>query len=233
VEADLARADAFVQLLGRTHAKRPPDLPQGYDRLQWEMAVARKLPVLQWLRSDIEPATIFDPQHAELLEGEHVMRIGLEAFKADVVRRTEKKTPPAPVSGSPEQFIFINADGSDIRLAEDIRKEFKSANFSAAVPMLQGSSEDVRLDLEENIVECDALLMVYGEAAPVWVRGQLRLYSKLKHRRKQPVKALALYLGPPGAKPDIGMDLPECIQIDASQGFASETVRQFLTSIHQ
>jgi hypothetical protein len=221
VQADLARADAFVQLFGRTPAKRPPDLPQGFDRLQAEMAVARNIPILQWLRPDVEPGAIIDSQHAALLEGENVMRIGLEAFKAEIVKRVEKEPPAAP---PPEQFIFINADSSDLELAEHLRREFKSANFSAAVPILQGSSEDVRLDLEENIVECDALLMVYG---------QLRLYSKLKHRRKQPVKALAIYLGPPDSKPDIGMDLPECRQIDCRGGMAPETVRQFLAGIHQ
>ena len=72
-----------------------------------------------------------------------------------------------------------------------------------AVPILQGSSEEVRLDLEENIVECDALVMVYGETTPVWVRGQLRLYSKLKHRRKQPLKALAHLFRPAGYRSPI------------------------------
>lgn len=234
LDADLARCDVFVQLLGRTHSKRPPDLPQGYDRLQAERAAARRMPVLQWLRPDLDPATIADPQHADLLAGENVIRIGLESFKAEIVKRAEKKPPPAPAAdAAAKQFIFINADGSDLQLAEELRKEFKGANFSAAIPVLQGSSEEVRLDLEENIVECDALLMVYGAAAPVWVRGQLRLYSKLKHRRKEPLKALAIYLGPPDAKPDIGMDLPECRQIDCRTGASPETVKQFLAGLYQ
>ena len=230
VEADLARADAFVQLFSRTHAKRPPDVPQGYDRLQYERAVARGLPVLQWLRPDIDLSTVADAQHASLLSGENVMRIGLEAFKADILKRVEKRPPPPPPA---EQFIFINADGSDIKIAEELRREFMSAHVSAAVPILQGSSEDVRLDLEENIVECDALVMIYGEATPVWVRGQLRLYSKLKHRRKQPVKALAIYLGPPESKPDIGMDLPEIRRIEYREGTAAESVKQFLSGLLQ
>jgi hypothetical protein len=230
VESDLARADAFVQLLGRTHAKRPADVPQGYDRLQFERAITRGIPILQWLRPDIEPATVSDPQHAALLSGENLMRIGLEAFKADIVKRAEKRSPPAPPS---EQFIFINADGGDLKIAEDLRREFTSAHVSAAVPILQGSSEDVRLDLEENIVECDALVMVYGETTPVWVRGQLRLYSKLKHRRRQPLKALAIYLGPPESKPDIGMDLPEIRRIEYREGMAAESVKQFLTGLLQ
>jgi hypothetical protein len=225
VEADLARAEAFVQLFSRTHAKRPPDMPQGYDRLQFERAITRGLPILQWLRPDIDPATVSDPQHASLLSGENVMRIGLEAFKSDILKRLERKPPPPPPG---EQFVFINADGSDLKLAENLKREFSTFNVTAAVPILQGSSEDVRLDLEENIVECDALVMVYGETSPVWVRGQLRLYSKLKHRRRQPLKALALYLGPPESKPDIGMDLPEIRRIDYREGTAAESLRQFL-----
>ena len=154
------------------------------------------------------------------------MRMGLEAFKAEIVKRVGQAAAAAVARRA--AFIFINADGSDLKLAEDLRREFKNANLIAAIPVLQGSSEDVRLDLEENIVECDALVMVYGETTPVWVRGQLRLYSKLKHRRKQPLKALALYVGPPESKPDIGMDLPEIKQIDYRDGTAAESLRQFL-----
>ena len=162
--------------------------------------------------------------------GENVMRIGLEAFKADILRRVERKAAPAP---PPEQFIFINADGTDIKLAEDLRRELRGAHFSAAIPILEGSSQEVRLDLEENIVDCDALVMVYGETSPVWVRGQLRLYSKLKHRRREPLKALAIYIGPPDTKPDIGMDLAECMQIDCRAGMTAEPVRAFLAGLHQ
>jgi hypothetical protein len=231
VERDLARSELFVQLLGRTHAKRPPDLPGGYDRLQFERAVARGLPVLQWSRPDVDTATVTDEAHAQLLGGENVMRVGLESFKAEIVRRDAKPSGKAPAGE--ERFIFINADRSDIQLADSLRREFAGSKVSAAIPLLQGSSEDVRLDLEENLVDCDALVMVYGEATPVWVRGQLRLYSKLKHRRKQPMKALAICLGPPDAKPDIGMDFADLKQIDCRSGVAAEALRQFLAGIHQ
>ncbi len=234
VEADLGRAEAFVQLLGGRPARRPPDLPQGYDRLQFERAAGHSMPIVQWLRPDIDPATVTDQPHAALLSGENVMRIGLESFKADIVRRLEKPpAPPPPQAPADNEFVFINADGSDLNLAENLRHAFTSANVSAAIPILQGSSEDVRHDLEDNIVECDALIMVYGEATPVWVRGQLRLYSKLRHRRKEPLKALALYLGPPETKPDIGMDLPEIKKIDYREGAAAESVRQFLAGLRQ
>jgi hypothetical protein len=231
LEADLMRAEVFVQLLGSTHAERAADMPSGYDRLQYERAVARGLPVLQWLRPDIDPAAISDPERAQLLAVESVMRMGLEGFKAEVVKRVGK--PPPRSSSGDQQFIFIDADGSDLQLAEDLRRELKRADLIASVPVLRGSSEEVRLDLEENIARCDVLVVVYGETTPDWVRGQLRLYSKLKHRRKQPLKALALYVGPPEAKPNIGMDLPEIKTIDCREGAAAESLRQFLAGQHQ
>jgi hypothetical protein len=235
--ADIGRADAFVQLFGRKAALRPPDLPQGYDRAQADLALARKIPVLQWLRPDVDLDAINDPMYSELLSSPHVVRGTLESFKADIIRQIEKPEPgPGPKPGqapSPDQYIFIDADASDLPLANELLKEFKSKNFSAAIPVLQGSSEDVRRDLEANIVECQALLMVYGETTPVWVRGQLRLYSKLKHRREEPLRALAIYLGPPDSKPDIGMDLPECRQLDCRHGLTPDMVSQFLAGLYQ
>ena len=91
----------------------------------------------------------------------------------------------------------------------------------------------MRLDLEENIVDCDALVMVYGETSPVWVRGQLRLYSKLKHRRREPLKALAIYIGPPDIEARHRHGPAECMQIDCRAGMTAEPVRAFLAGLHQ
>ena len=111
LEADLARADAFVQLLGRTHAKRPPDMPLGYDRLQFETPFHAACRSCNGCApTSIRRASAIGSTQ-ELLSGENVLRIGLEGFKADVVKRVGKPAATAPPS---EQFVFINADGSDI-----------------------------------------------------------------------------------------------------------------------
>ncbi len=207
---------------------RPPDLPQGYDRAQADLALMRGMPILQWLRPDVDIASITDPMHSDLLSGPHVVRGTLESFKADIVKAIEEPEPQPVKPPSPEQYVFIDADAADLPIANELLQELRAKNFSAAIPLLEGEAEDVRRDLEDNIVECDALLMVYGEATPVWIRGQLRLYSKLKHRRDQPLKALAIYVGPPGGKPDIGMNLPECQELTPRR-----RCRQFLAGLYQ
>ncbi len=143
------------------------------------------MPILQWLRPDIDPLTVTDRQHASLLSGENVMRIGLEAFKADIVKRTEKQRAAAGAANPPSSSSSSMPTAATSRSPRICGASSPAPTSARRSRILQGSSEDVRLDLEENIVECDALVMVYGETTPVWVRGQLRLYPKLKHRRKR------------------------------------------------
>ena len=232
VEADMARADAFVQLLGRAPALRPPDLAQGYDRAQLELAEQRDLPMLQWLHPDVDLDAVSDEMHTELLN--RAVRGTLESFKADIVKRLEKQKPETEeaAEGTPpqsDQFIFIDADTADLPIANQLLEELESKQITAAVPFLEGDAADVRQDLEENLVECHALVMVYGSTTPVWVRGHLRLYSKLRHRREQPLKALAIYVGPPEDKPpQIGMKtVPEV------QTLTPEEISKFVSGLYQ
>jgi hypothetical protein len=89
----------------------------------------------------------------------------------------------------------------------------------------------VRADLEENIVECDALVLVYGQTTPVWVRGQLRLFNKLKARRAEPPRILALYSGPPAIKPELGFILPGVREIDCRAAVAVEPMRALIEEL--
>ena len=62
-------------------------------------------------------------EHAKLLSGENVHADragGIQGGHREAARR--KPPPPPPSARRPKQFIFINADGSDIQLAEDLRQ---------------------------------------------------------------------------------------------------------------
>jgi hypothetical protein len=236
VAADLAQPNViFVQLFGRVNAKRPPDLPTGFDKLQYDMAVERKLPILQWLRPDVDIASVSDEQHQALLSGEHVRAVGLEAFKAEVLRKAQEA--PRVDEGPVDPFIFINADEADFDLAEFWRLQLVEKNIETAVPLRSGPAEIVRKDREENLKDCDAVITIYGRAELDWIRAQLRWYRKLKALRKaeqkQPLRQ-AICLGPPPeSKIDIGMDMLDTVQLDCRGGVTAESVRLFLAGLKQ
>jgi CheY-like chemotaxis protein len=227
---DLAQANLFVQLLGKQPGRAPPDLTEGYTRFQYEAAAAQGIEIVQWRRPDLNLDDVTNPQQRALLAGETVIATGLESFKAEVLRRARRPSVPQHKSSRPA-LVFINADKEDADIAKILQAEFGRHHFAAVVPTLDGMAEEVRADLEENIIECDALVLVYGHSTPVWVRGQLRLYNKLKARRTEPPRLLALYTGPPPTKPDIGFTFPDVRQIDCRSAVTLDPVRALIEEL--
>ena len=100
--------------------------------------------------------------------------------------------------------VFINADRSDKELADALLKVFENkANYTAARPLFEGSAKDIVEDLEANLLNCGALVMLYGSAPPAWVRAQLLRYSKLERQRDAPPRVKSIVLGPPTPKPEL------------------------------
>jgi hypothetical protein len=94
---------------------------------------------------------------------------------------------------------------------------------------MEGPAEDILRDLSENIVDCDALILVYGSAENMWVRSQLKLYNKLKPKRSDNDCVVVICNAPPAPKAPIGMRLPEAYEIDYAAVLDSEPVAQFLS----
>jgi TIR domain-containing protein len=204
-EADVPHSGLFVQLLGNFGSRKPPDLPQTYAQYQYETAKGTGLKVLQWRRPDLDLGAVTHRDKL-LLEGADVLAVGLEEFKAEILRSYAQlaKPAPAPVSFDGGCHVFINADSSDKELADALLKIFDDRkNFTAARPLFEGSAKDILDDLEANLMNCEALVLLYGRAPPAWVRAQLLRYSKLERLREAPPRIKTILLGPPAPKPDL------------------------------
>jgi len=99
------------------------------------------------------------------------------------------------------------------------------------LPMREGRPDEIRQDLEANLLDCDGLIVVYGEITEQWVREQLRQWRKMLFRREKPLRALAVYEGPPSEKQRLGMKLPKMHVIDCRQGLQEEKVKGFLSAL--
>lgn len=203
----LVQADLFVQLLGPIKGRCPPDLADGYARTQLGLAQDAGVKALQWRASTLDPATIDDPEHRDLLGGETVMASGFETFKSTVRKRLEREEPmPAQTPGDQTlQTVFVNADEADLDYARHVRDEFARNGFMAATPTGEPTPEL----LKEHLLDCDALVLLYGHASPVWTDRSLRFFNKLRAKREKPPKIVAVLLGPPPEKlGDLGINMP-------------------------
>ncbi len=226
-ETDLAQAKLFVQLLGSFASRKPPDLAQTYSQYQYETAKARGLKVMQWRRPDLDLAAVTH-RDKPLLEGPDVLAVGLEEFKSEILRfcAQAQVKPPAEVAHEGSCHVFINADSRDKELADALLKVFESRkNCTAARPLFEGSAKDILDDLEANLLNCEALLLLYGSAPPAWVRAQLLRYGKLEKQRDTPLRLKTILFGPPAPKPELawsgGFERLDCQDGDVEQRLQS------------
>lgn len=231
VEMDLARTDVFVQLLGKRVGRTPPDLPEGYTRFQAAAAKAANVVILQWRRSDLDPESVADAGYKAMLKGETVIASGLEAFKLQILKEVRKNQRPA-VHRAKSSTVFINADDKDMTFAKEVERECVKNAMTAILPMSGSSAEaeSIRKDLEENLVDCDMLVFIYGDTTQNWIRGQLKFFNKVKPNRKSDPKLLAICVGPP-PKPEIGISFPEAHVIDCPECWNVEGIRKLILEI--
>jgi len=208
VAEDLRQADLYVHLLGPRAGRRPPDLPDGYARSQFDAARSAGLPMMLWRRSDLDLQSVSDPDHLALLNGADVIASGLESFKAAIRNKlgarhpVEKKT--APVS----TVVFINADESDYEVAKTVRQEFQARNMTTVIPMYSRTAASFHKDLKDNLTACDVLVFLYGRAPEAWIRQQLMFFNKLRPGAN--ARIVAMLVGPPeGKSDDPGVTIPE------------------------
>jgi hypothetical protein len=229
-ETDLAQSGLFVQLLGSFGSRKPPDLSGTYSQYQYDAAKGHGLKILQWRRPDLD-LTAITHRDKPLLEGPDVLAIGLEEFKGEILRAWAPPQEKAQVQQHGDCHIFINADRSDKELADTLLKLFEDRkNCTAARPLFEGSAKEIVDDLETNLVNCGALLLLYGSAPPAWVRAQLLRYGKLEKQRDGPLLLKSIVLGPPAPKAELawsgGFD-----RIDCQDGDIVQRVRAILAGL--
>jgi hypothetical protein len=232
LDADLARSRLFVQLLGAIAGKRPPDLPDGYGWLQIERARRRGVPILQWRSPELDLAAIEWSRHREILELATVQMTSLESFKHAI---THALMPPPPASEPRwgvvnRSLVFLNTEPRHRAIAAQIRDAIGN-RADWAEPLFEGPAQEVREDLERNLIECDAMVMVYADN-PGWARAQLRQFRKLSWRRARPVLAIPVIDAPPPEKPDLGMSLDGLVMIDSRAGISPDALFRLSETLH-
>jgi hypothetical protein len=184
---------------------------------------------MQWRDPATIPETVEDPGQRGLLLQDTVCAVPFETFKRLIVETAFEppvKVPVAPLNSS----LFVNAEKSDIDLARQIQ-EYVGKHAWVYLPVTSGKPEEIRQNIEDNIVECDGLLVLYGDGSAVWVQQQLRLYNKLAPRRQRPIKLLAVIDAPPDGKPDVNVQFAGMRIINCRKGIDETALKGVLDTL--
>ena len=226
----LGQSTLFIQLLGEYPGRRPPDIPQGYTRLQLERAQARKLPILQWHDPILKLDQVESQEQRELLEAVSVYAEPLESFKQRIVQQALPPPPPPQAVRASAPVVFINTERRDRTLAETIRDQV-DARLMVTLPVSAGKASELRKDLDDKLRDCDALIVVYGEKTLAWVENQLLYCNKMAPRRDRPFLRLGMYDGPPEEKPTVSTRMPGLEILMCRQGLDAQRLQAFLAPL--
>lgn len=224
---DLGGCALFVQLLSAAPGKRPADLPQGYVRLQYALALDAGKPMMLWRSPGLNLDQIEDRGHRALVDAPTVFAEGFEEFKQAI--RDRLFAPPAPPAPShPNAFVFVDMDSADRPLAAELCQALYRFGVDFALPIQSDNPRENRRDLEENLSACDAVIIIYGVTTVDWVREQLRHCRKAIARRERPLQALALFEGPPEDKRALDMHLHNLRILNCRRGISEAELKRFL-----
>ncbi len=235
---DLAECKLFVQILSGVRGKKVPDGPFGYPRLQYDIARNSGKDVLQWRDQGLDVSSVEDEDHRQLLREVTVRAEGIEDFKREIKRRLLEEPKPDKRKSGPQDLralVFVDSDPDDWDLATVIRDRLREFGVDVSLPVWDQAPEAVREDLELNLTQCHALIVVYGKSTLNWVRRQLLgLYRKAVAQREQPLQALAVYQGPPEDKAPLNIEMHNLRVIDCTHTPADQTkdqLREFITHV--
>jgi hypothetical protein len=89
----------------------------------------------------------------------------------------------------------------------------------------------IRRDLEQNLLYCDGMIVIYGIATATWVREQLLYCRKMLQQRGHPLQALAVYEGPPEPKDPLDFKLPFMDILNGRTGFDEVILQAFIRKL--
>ncbi len=73
-----------------------------------------------------------------------------------------------------DAVVFVNVASEDRPLAQQVQQSLGKNGIASTLPIdhsLNPPPADIRRDLEINLLNCDAVLVVYGESSPLWSKS--------------------------------------------------------------
>ena len=249
VRGQLARATLSVHLIGFNYGVVPEGATRSLVALQQELAAERSaaggLARLLWMPPDLQ---VEDERQRELVEylqtspgvhaGAELLQIPLEDLKAAVHL---KLTPPAPAKSGGEvkkaaqqvTHVYLICDQQDLEASRPLEDFLFDQGFEVTLPLFDEDEAQARIDHEESLCSCDAVLLFYGEAGEPWLRRKLReLQKSAGLGRDKPLLARGIYVAAPVTPQKERLRTLEAMVLrEPGAGFSAAAIAPFLAEI--
>jgi len=248
VREQLTRSKLSIHLIGHNYGVVAEGAEQSIvvrqQSLASQVAPLSELKSLIWLPPGLEIEDERQRKFVENLQNDpavhaasELLEIPVEDLKTLIHR---KLAPPAitvakplVVPGQEHARVYLLCDQQDSEAARPLEDSLFSAGFEVILPFFDEDETQARLEHEENLRTCDAVLVYYGASGELWLRRKLReLQKSAALGREKPLLARAIYVGPPGTPQKERFRTLEAMLIhEPAGGFDAAVLDPFLAAI--
>jgi hypothetical protein len=238
----LLKARLSVHLIGAHYGIVPELEDRSIVRIQHDLAMAHsdnpQFKRLIWLPSDLNPKE--DRQRAFIeylsnspvaLNNAELLREKLEDLKTVIQSQLASlQTKPAQEkTDAGHTYIYLICEQRDF---EAIQPLYQHLYESGSEVMLPAAGENAIEENQQNLRDCDALLIYFGHGSERWLRTQFSEISKVVDRAK-PMLAKAVYVASPRSQPKELFMTREAIVIKNFGDFHPDSLAAFLQKIRE
>ena len=207
VEEMLSNCEMSIHLLGANYGIIPEGTNTSKVELQNNLAAkqdSQSFKQIVWMPPALEAT---DDRQKEYLQNikagkalsvETEFLIGpLEELKFTIKKKLEKEPekPKTVQQESGPKGVYLICDEDDLNDVLPIEDYLFDQGFNVTLPVFDGDQTELREDHQENLINCDGVLIYYNKGNELWVRSKLRDLMKLAgYGRKKPLTAKAVIL---------------------------------------
>jgi hypothetical protein len=243
----LARAKLSIHLIGKNYGVVPEgDVHSVVERQQSVAAeLGGGLQSLIWLA----PGAVIEDErqktfvhHLQTDPAVHataeLLEIAIEDLKTLIHRKLAPPPqvvtkPPASLAQQELIRVYLLCDQQDLEATRALEDHLFANGLEVVLPVFDEDEAQARLEHEENLQDCDAVIVFYGAGSELWLRRKLReLQKSAGLGREKPWLARAIYLGAPATpQKERFRTLEATLLREPAGGFDDAVLEPFLTEI--
>jgi hypothetical protein len=131
-------------------------------------------------------------------------------------------------------MIYLICDQRDLDNTAELEDILFNEGYEVILPIFEGEESQVRLDHQENLKTCDAVLIYYGAGNELWMRSKIRELLKIAgYGRINPLEAKGIVLGHPNEVYKSRVRAHNTIIMDCTDGVSKEMLMPFIDKVNQ
>ncbi len=257
VQKMMSECHLSIHLVGDKYGLVPEETDKSTIVLQNDLAVEEhernQLKRLIWLRPEMDVEDARQKQFLDQLsnngkmqKGAELLETSIEDFKYNMHRRLEEvkkslekatqnqaEQPVMAMDGAPA-LVYLICDQRDLGNISELEDLLFENGMEVILPVFEGDESQIRIDHQENLKTCDAVLIYYGEGNELWMRSKTRELLKIAgYGRTAPLRCKGVFLAGPSSPSKDRFRAHDTIVVNGIEGVSADKLAPFFEKVNQ